>query len=774
MIFSKNSLFLLTFIFALSLQSQNSKFASENIDSLLTAYATNKKIGLPKAYLTDQIVRYYNNNNDIPSTTKYIADYKEINNALKNKDISSRYEYRNAMLNYKISKNKELDTLAYRKSYEYFKKNDSRFCADISYVMALYLDGKNAGGTPITKVNNVTRVKWYVLSGEDNFDRERYDRSAAAYCNASIIAPIEQAEALCEKALVSNNNSKTKKWTTNIYKSLMEVYKAMEAPLKLDALEQKLMKEDKNQLLKYYEWQMYENDVDMFSGGFNSSGKWHIKYDTLLAEIDPVDYKKWDVNKTIRQQKWDDNLLKEEKKKEAEKAKNQLIKEIHESTASIKLPQGSFYLDIYENNRKTNQSITIEGATITKEKINRHQDTTTVVYVVHRIYQAQENQYLLSIQKKEQDYESWAFMVMRTTEDALTINDDFYMKNSEAEQEEFMIQFIAESKLENYAAHLGPMYNEYYSKEKFETLKNLPLLEVQQYDELKNIFKSNYIPKVTTNEFWYEKFINSNGEFPHEFILEKLALKNLLIEKGYQPFSSISSFLEHENEMKPYWDKNILISKKLKELESIDNKGVLGVWIIEQPTDIFIIKLDNNSLTIWPFSYDFYKFRNILGGKDSMVYKISPTIEELNSFQTFESLDLRLDFGDALDSYKVNGEFPEEMNAYLESAAPIMKIDGSIVDMSFMLLDIDGIKHYMMSRKKYAEIRKMKKVYKLENYSELLNTLKKEVVAPVLNLEKRMKQMYIPGYGELTYKVIEELIRRGYNPFKSIPAYKQK
>ena len=157
-----------------------------------------------------------------------------------------------------------------------------------------------------------------------------------------------------------------------------------------------------------------------------------------------------------------------------------------------------------------------------------------------------------------------------------------------------------------------------------------------------------------------------------------------------------------------------------------------------------------------------------------MVYKISPTIEELNSFQTFESLDLRLDFGDALDSYKVNGEFPEEMNAYLESAAPIMKIDGSIVDMSFMLLDIDGIKHYMMSRKKYAEIRKMKKVYKLENYSELLNTLKKEVVAPVLNLEKRMKQMYIPGYGELTYKVIEELIRRGYNPFKSIPAYKQK
>lgn len=773
MIFSKINLFLLTFIFALSLQSQNNKFSSENVDSLLIAYSAHKEIGLEKAYLADQIVRYYSNKNKLSSASTYIEDYKNLSSALKNEDISNRYLYRNARLNYQISENKEMDTVAYRTAYEYFNKNDPRFSADISYALSLYLDGKNAGGTKFSKADNATRVKWYVISGEDNFKREKYDRSAAAYCNASNIAPLEQAEALCKKALDSNKYSKSKKWTTNIYMSLMEVYKAMDEPLKLDKLEQKLMKEDRYQLLNYYHWQMYEKDVNLSVAGFNSSGKWYIKYDTLLAEINPEHYKRWEKGKGKRQQRWDDNLLKEEKKKEAEKEKNRLIKEIHQNTESIKLPQGSFYLDNYdENNRKTSQSITIKGSTIIKEKIDIYQDTTRIEYVVNRIYQAQENVYLLSIQMNEDGYKSWSFMVMRTTEKTLSINDQLYMENNETEQDAFMIQFIAKSKLENYAAQLGPMYDEYYRKEIFETLKKSPQLEVQQYDGLKKMFKSIFIPKDSTNDFWYEKFINSYREFPHEFILEKLALKNLLIEKGYEPFSSITNFLEHENEMKRYWDKGILISKKLEELKSIENKGVLGVWIVEQPTNIFIVKLNNSSLTIWSFSYDFYKFRALLGDKDSMVYKISPTIKESRSNRVFESLDLQLDFGNSLDSYKVNGKFPEKIKTYLESAAPKMKVDGSIVDISFMLLDIDGIKNYMMSRKKYAEISEMEKVYKLEDYSLLVNTIKKELVEPVFDASKDKSQAFIPGYDELTYKVIEELIHLGYNPFKSIPVYR--
>ena len=108
MTFNKPFVIFFAIIINLNVLAQTESFSSKNIDSLLTAYDSHKKIGLPKAYCVDQIVRFYTTQKDFIKASKYNKEYKEISKTVNNNDVSNRYTYRNAYLDFLISDKKKL------------------------------------------------------------------------------------------------------------------------------------------------------------------------------------------------------------------------------------------------------------------------------------------------------------------------------------------------------------------------------------------------------------------------------------------------------------------------------------------------------------------------------------------------------------------------------------------------------------------------------------------------------------------------------------------
>lgn len=101
--FIRNILLFSALLFNLNLVAQTKSFSSKNIDSLLKAYESHKKVGLPKAYCIDQIVRFYSTKKDFIKASTYNNEFKQISTTLKHKDVSHRYAYRNTYLNFLIS-----------------------------------------------------------------------------------------------------------------------------------------------------------------------------------------------------------------------------------------------------------------------------------------------------------------------------------------------------------------------------------------------------------------------------------------------------------------------------------------------------------------------------------------------------------------------------------------------------------------------------------------------------------------------------------------------
>ncbi|NOQ72710.1 MAG: hypothetical protein GQ574_11940 [Crocinitomix sp.] len=293
--FFKSAILFLSCVFGINAAAQTSSFSSSNIDSLLTEYIKHAENGLAKAYCLDQIVRYYSNYEEYENAKKYSEASGNLSTQLENEDVTFRYRYRNAKLDYMQSGENLLDTTAYVEAYAYFKANDPKFCIDISTVMAFYLDGMSGNGSGYDKKAYPERIiAWYMLAGDDNLEREQYTLAAATYCNASLslkkLGELDQAEKAAKKALNANNLSEAKRWAGNIYSALQDIYNWQQDTLKLNALEQELMLADRKLLLAFYETEMFETEMGSYEdpNALNDrSDKWTKKYDLLLAELDP-------------------------------------------------------------------------------------------------------------------------------------------------------------------------------------------------------------------------------------------------------------------------------------------------------------------------------------------------------------------------------------------------------------------------------------------------------------------------------------------------------
>ncbi|MEQ8546596.1 MAG: hypothetical protein RIC03_01745 [Cyclobacteriaceae bacterium] len=161
-------LFIAYFFLSLSLSAQTQRFSSKNIDSLVTAYNSHQKIDLPKAYCLDQIVRFYSNPPlNLEKASEYIKAYKSISEALESTDLTARFQYRNAKLNFLLSGNQVLDTTTYSLAYEYFKANDPAFCLDISGIMVDKVS-KSEKYHPKSEEHRSAFLKWTELLGDDH------------------------------------------------------------------------------------------------------------------------------------------------------------------------------------------------------------------------------------------------------------------------------------------------------------------------------------------------------------------------------------------------------------------------------------------------------------------------------------------------------------------------------------------------------------------------------------------------------------------------------
>lgn len=506
--FIRNILLFSALLFNLNLVAQTKSFSSKNIDSLLKAYESHKKVGLPKAYCIDQIVRFYSTKKDFIKASTYNNEFKQISTTLKHKDVSHRYAYRNTYLNFLISERKKLDTIVFTKTYKYFKKFDPKMCPFIADQMVSYLKGSDGFGAEWLK-DYQQLVSWYILSGEDNYEFGYFDDSSRVFYNASLnlsFSDSTKMETILKKAIRSNNKAK-KKITYQIYMRLTELYCENKNNTKVLKLEKEILAMNNKNLQRDFYAEVSYNNI-------------HGKGKDILTQVEKV-------KKDLR------------------------LKQLKDSCMVANLPQGSFYYDFHNVDfKKASHSLKISKSTITKKSIDDY-EKDSITYVVHLSYPISKNTKLLSVKKTKGDYETWKFIVMRLHDDFITINDKLVWENSMDSQLESMSELLDKKNKTILLEALKPRVEEYYPTEIYDSLCQFPIITEKDIPDLKSAFFSSLKKTDETYKYLFTNLIEDYSFSAKGTDSLKIILKHLLIKKGYQPFESIPVIAEYESNMQP-------------------------------------------------------------------------------------------------------------------------------------------------------------------------------------------------------------------------------
>lgn len=507
--------FLVLFVLiSTSLIAQTKIFSSENIDSLETAYSRHQETSLSKAYCLDQIVRYHSNHKNFDKASDYVEDYGSLSSALQNKDIAMRYLYRNARLSFLKSGESELDTTAYKKAYNYFKRNDPKMSRDISFAMLDYLDGNDGFGASWL-TNREQLKRWYVIAAGDQFEANNYKSAATLYYNASLnlsLSELERIENVCTRGIEALENIDGDKLTNRLYLRLAEAYLYNTSENEILAIEKKIISINDKWLTRD------------FYGAVSFYNKEHL------------------TQKGIEKRNLEIQVKNDKIKKGIQKVKTAAL--------AVILPQGSFFTEHYDSDgRRTKKSMVLTDNHIETSSMDFNGNTTKKKYLVHRSYQVDEITKLLSVSEVKGTQKLWNFIVLISEGGILSIHDSHTWENREQQQDSLLYELLQRRAGSSLSKQLKQGFEEYYPKDQYEHLRALPILGEDGVKDIRENFQRKFQQTNDPENRWYKEFIlgsEYDDDANHDFL--KRALKNVILDEGFQPFRSTPVFLSFESE----------------------------------------------------------------------------------------------------------------------------------------------------------------------------------------------------------------------------------
>lgn len=516
--FLKNLLVIVIFFYSVFGISQSRSFSSNNIDSLLTAYQSKTTIGLPKAYCLDQIVRFYTSNKNFELADKFILQYGKISNSLKNKDVTNRYLYRSSYLHFLKSDKKELDTINFTKAYKYFEKKDPKFIPFMANQMVSYLRGTDGFGAKWLK-DKEQLITWYLKAGEANYKYGYYSDAERVFFNAGLNIsyknPKRQSAAL-RRSIDANRKAKNKV-PFNTYMKLTEVY--LNAKNSEDYIDAVLELEKEIISLKQ------ENLIKQF--------KSELEFNNFYEKVEKR------KKRIILEKEIEKNFALVNKRK----------KVLEERFGTINLPQGVYKYDYYDSkSNKERYILTIDQSIITKKIISKY-DNSTITYKVQVDYPISESKKLLIVKNLSTTYVNGLDLILlENRNNKLIINEGDISSNSPESQLELINHLIDKNEEIVLQNNIRKSTKSYFTQKKYDSLINLPKIKENEVEDFKLELKEILNKNETSDQFWFADLIS------REMRKSKgIVVRNLLIKKGYQPFSSIPELYkyEHDNNPKP-------------------------------------------------------------------------------------------------------------------------------------------------------------------------------------------------------------------------------
>ena len=511
----KNYLLIITyFLLAFDLSAQTQRFSSENIDSLLKAYNSHQAIALPKAYCLDQMVRFYSNPpQDLEKASEYMKAYKSISEALENTDLSTRYQYRYARLNFLLSEKHELDTATYTLVYKYFKANDPKFCIDISTTMVNYVS-KSDSYSPKSEEDRPAFLKWMTLHGDDQMSNNAPLKAGKHYWISSRAASYEhskQAQILCRKAIKAYQEGEA---------APSEIYEAYYW------LSDLVFYSRDSSSISVLEKEVSILNKKAITNSFESMRIYHTQGDVI--------------------------------QKEKNELKAQRLLSVRDSSRVVKLPQGTFCFDEYDGvGLREHRKVRIVGETMSMDVIDTSGDIYTSSYKVMRSYPVRGKITVLAVDILKEEEESnhrIAYFIMHYLNQRLVI-DGIYNHDSnvpllerESKIDEMLLSVKNRILEDKRYDSLMPLNMAYFNESEYKRLNELPRISKDQFEELKADFTTQLEPSDEKDYSAYELFIlNAEGQYGAADA-QLVLLREMMIEKGFNPFSSIPYFVAKEAE----------------------------------------------------------------------------------------------------------------------------------------------------------------------------------------------------------------------------------
>lgn len=508
----KNHLLFTAYIFlSLNLSAQTQRFSSENIDSLLSAYNSHQAIGLPKAYCLDQIVRFYSNPpRDLEKASEYIKAYKSISEALESTDVTARYQYRNAKLDFLLSGNQVLDTTTYRLVYEYFKENDPALCLNISSTMVNYISKREDHYLNSDDAENILAyLKWMELAGDDHI-----------FINATLNAAEFYRKGGLEALFEDSKRAQTLWW------------KALKAYQAGDANSSKI-------------FTAYENLSNLV---FASKDIANIQ--ALEKEVKTIDDERITSEFYSTLERYTGDLSQEEKNEQ--KAQERLS--VRNKSIVVDLPQGQFFFDDYDDKKlRVNRSIKIFGDTISRDDMDTDGNRYNTTFKVIRSYPVKGNIRVLAVDILGEGQEDPDFRIMHFFNNRLVMKGYSYGRfDSTLDREneiDKMLLYVRDGILNDKRYDsLISLSTAYFKENEYLRIHKLPRISENQFEELRTAFSMKLEPSDEKGYSAYELFIgNSNGQF-EAADAQMVILREMMIEKGFNPFSSMPYFISKEAE----------------------------------------------------------------------------------------------------------------------------------------------------------------------------------------------------------------------------------
>ncbi|MEQ8238587.1 MAG: hypothetical protein RIA69_05200 [Cyclobacteriaceae bacterium] len=220
----------------------------------------------------------------------------------------------------------------------------------------------------------------------------------------------------------------------------------------------------------------------------------------------------------------------------------------------VDLPQGRFFFDEYdEEELRSNRAITIFGDTISRDDTDTRGNRYNTTYKVIRSYPVTSNIRVLAVEifdgKEDPDFRIMHFLNNRLVMEGHYTYDRFESTLDRENEIDKMLLYVQDGIFDDKRYDsLIPLSKAYFKENEYASISKLPRISENQIEELRSAFSMNLEPSDVKGYSAYELFIgNANAQF-EAADAQLVILREMMIEKGFNPFSSMPYFISKEAE----------------------------------------------------------------------------------------------------------------------------------------------------------------------------------------------------------------------------------